>query len=79
MEQQVIEVVAEVCDITPDAFLSDINLFEEGFLDSFAVLRLVVALSEKFNIDLDISEVSREDLSTIASITQLITRRTGAI
>ena len=78
MEEQVVEVLAEVCDLTPDDFLLEADLFEEGFLDSFAMLRLVVSLSEKFNIEIDVSEVSREDLASVASITRWMKERTGA-
>ena len=79
MEAQVIEVLAEVCDLTPDDFLMEIDLFEEGFLDSFGVLRLVVGLSEKFNIDLDIGDVSREDMASVASITRRVKERINPV
>jgi len=79
MEEQVIEVLAEVCDLTPDDFLLEIDLFEEGILDSFAVLRLIVGLSEKFGVDLDVSDVNREDLATVASVTRLIKERTSMV
>ena len=79
MEEKVIDVLADVCDLTPDDFLMEVDLFEEGFLDSFAALRLVVGLSEKFCVDLDISDVTREDLTSVASITKLIKERTNEV
>jgi len=78
MEDQVMEVLAEICGLSPDDSVSGADLFKEGFLDSFAALRLVIGLSEKFGLDLDIGDVSRDDLSSAASIGKFIRERTGA-
>ena len=77
MEEQIIEVLADICGLPPDDSFSGINLFQEGFLDSFAVLRLIVGLSEKFDIELDIGDISRDELSSVDLIGKLIRERTG--
>ena len=50
----------------------DIALFDEGLLDSFATIQMVLALEEGFGLHLEISEFSREQMATPAKIARTI-------
>lgn len=53
-------------EITPDT-----ELFEEGVLDSFGLVELLVQL-EEFGKKLDVANLSREEISTPAKIAALL-------
>ena len=53
----------------------DIHLFEEGLLDSLGFIELIVALSEKCNVDIQLAEVEREAWSTPRKIIEVLQAR----
>ncbi len=57
---------ADEGEITPDT-----ELFEEGILDSFGLVELLVQL-EELGAQLDVANLSREDIATPAMIADLI-------
>lgn len=52
-------------------FPADGNLFEAG-MDSMAVMQIVVAVEEKYGIELSPEDLSKENLATPAKLAQLI-------
>lgn len=66
------ELFAETLHIeAPDA---DADLLEEGILDSFQFVELLVQMEKKFNLRIDIAEVDLEDLRTLERIAELVVR-----
>ncbi|MGX9136009.1 D-alanine--poly(phosphoribitol) ligase subunit 2 [Rummeliibacillus sp. JY-2-4R] len=63
-KQQVLEILAAVCE--DDVILEnpDIELFEEGLLDSFGTITLLVEIEEKLGINVPITEFTREEWNT---------------
>ncbi|WP_102693930.1 D-alanine--poly(phosphoribitol) ligase subunit 2 [Rummeliibacillus pycnus] len=63
-KQDVFKVLAAVCE--DDVILEnpDIELFEEGLLDSFGTITLLVEIEEKLGISVPITEFSREEWNT---------------
>lgn len=61
---QVIEVLAEVCqnDVVKDD--PNIDLFDSGLLDSFGTVELLVQIEERFGINVPITEFDRETWNT---------------
>ncbi|MDR2420645.1 MAG: phosphopantetheine-binding protein [Oscillospiraceae bacterium] len=59
----------------PGELRPDTDVFEEGYLDSFAAVEFIVALSEMFGVALDIADVSREMIATPEKATLLIEGR----
>jgi len=65
-----------------NAFLSEIrpeldfsessNFIEEGMLDSFDIVQLVVSLDEEFGISIDGLDILPENFSSVESISQLL-------
>ena len=52
-------------------------LFEEGLLDSFAAIQLVMELEEAFGVSLDMASLPRESIATPVAIAGLIREKLG--
>ncbi|CAM4306678.1 alanine-phosphoribitol ligase [Bacillus cereus] len=63
-KDQVLNVLEEVCenDIVKDN--PDVQLFEEGILDSFGTVSLLVGFQERLNIEVSISDFDRDEWAT---------------
>jgi len=63
-KNQVSDILEEVCenDIVKDN--PDVQLFEEGVLDSFATVSLLVEFQERLNIEVSISNFDRDEWAT---------------
>ncbi|MGG4560593.1 D-alanine--poly(phosphoribitol) ligase subunit DltC [Bacillus toyonensis] len=63
-KDQVLNVLEEVCenDIVKDN--PDVQLFEEGILDSFGTVSLLVEFQERLNIEVSISDFNRDEWAT---------------
>ncbi len=77
MEQKIAEIVAELCGAEVEEIEADLNLFEEGLLDSFAAIQLVMGLEEAFGVSLDPAALPRESIATPAAIAALIRAKQG--
>jgi D-alanine--poly(phosphoribitol) ligase subunit 2 len=72
MERKIAEILAELCGVESEEIEPDLQLFEEGLLDSFAAIQLVLALEEAFGVSLDMASLPRERIATPAAIAALI-------
>jgi len=72
MESKIIEVLNEICGAQPGELEPDLDLFESGLLDSFAVVQMLVEFEDKLGISLDIEQLRREDIATPALIVRLL-------
>ena len=63
-KEQVLDILEEVCenDIVKENL--DVQLFEEGILDSFAVVSLLVEFQERLDIEVSISDFDRDEWAT---------------
>ncbi|CAI8920197.1 MULTISPECIES: D-alanine--poly(phosphoribitol) ligase subunit DltC [Bacillus] len=63
-QDQVLNILEEVCenDIVKDN--PDVQLFEEGILDSFGTVSLLVEFHERLNIEVSISDFDRDEWAT---------------
>lgn len=73
MLEKLLDIVEEICE--DDAFREDleIDLFEEDFLDSLALVELLLALEEAFGIKLPPTEYTKADFSTVKRIEKVLT------
>ena len=62
-EAKIIEALCEICGAEPEDLEGDMELFEEGLLDSFGVISLFVELESIFGVKLDPTEVERSVIS----------------
>ena len=76
MEQEVIKILNE---IRPEFdFREHVNFIEEGMLDSFDIIRLVVELDNKFGISIDGIDILPNNFSSVDNIVALLYKN-GAI
>ena len=64
MVDQIIEMLNEICGADPGEILPDTALFDEGILDSFGLVQLIVALEEGFGVALDPAVLERSQMAT---------------
>lgn len=53
----------------------DIDLFEEGYLDSMAGIELLVELEEQFGVSIAPTELEREEMNTVNKIIDRVNER----
>ncbi|WP_312681575.1 D-alanine--poly(phosphoribitol) ligase subunit DltC [Lactococcus taiwanensis] len=72
MQEQIFDIIESVSGT--DEFREDLNmdLFEEGILDSMKAIMLIVELEGTFDISLPPSEMDREDWNTAYKIVERI-------
>ena len=72
MQEQIFDIIESVSGT--DEFREDFNmdLFEEGILDSMKAIMLIVELEGTFDISLPPSEMDREDWNTAYKIVERI-------
>jgi acyl carrier protein len=70
MEQEVVKILNE---IRPEFdFKEHVNFIEEGMLDSFDIIRLVVELDNKFGISIDGVDILPNNFSSVDKIVALL-------
>lgn len=52
--------------------ISDLNLFENGILDSLSLVNLIVLINEKLNLNIELIKCDVQDLKTLNSIINLV-------
>ncbi len=68
---------AMLCDINPAIpadFSDTANLFDSGWMDSFAIVNLVMSIDDMFRVELDENDLTEENLENVEQITALIKR-----
>ncbi|HAZ37321.1 MAG TPA: D-alanine--poly(phosphoribitol) ligase subunit 2 [Clostridiaceae bacterium] len=76
MEEKVLSILEDICGTDEIKNDMDIDLFENGLLDSLGVIELIVDIEDNFNIKLEPTEVKREDISTPRKVIEYLSKRT---
>ncbi len=71
-EEAVIQVLNGICGAEDGEIAPDMDLFEEGLLDSFGTIQLLTELEERFGVSLELGDISREQISTPLKIARLV-------
>jgi D-alanine--poly(phosphoribitol) ligase, subunit 2 len=79
LKERILDILAELCadDIVKEDL--DIDLREEGLIDSLDYIELLAQIEEEFGLVLSPSELTREEMSTPRKILKTITDRYGEI
>ena len=77
MEEKILEILAEKCGVEADDLKEDmdINLFDEGLLDSFAMLGLLVDFDEQLGVKIEITELDRSEIDTPNKVIACLSKR----
>lgn len=75
MREEILNLLAEICE--DDAVKQDlgIELFESGLMDSLGFAEFLVELEEQFEVVISPSEVERSDIDTPEKILDLVEAR----
>ena len=76
MEERILEILEEICEDEVVYVDKDINLKEEGLMDSLAFVELLVRL-EEFGIEVAPTEVTYEEIDTPNKINKYVSERVG--
>lgn len=76
MEERILEILEEICEDEVVYEDKDINLKEEGLMDSLAFVELLVRL-EEFGIEVAPTEVTYEEIDTPNKINKYLSERVG--
>lgn len=69
------QVCAILKEVKPNKNLEGLtNIVEGGYLDSFEIMNLIMALSETFGIDIDFEEITAENFNSIEAMVAMVER-----
>lgn len=68
-------IIFDACDDKLIFKNKDVNFFETGLLDSMGFIELLVTVEEEFDIEIDPSEIKKEEMSTPNQLITFIERK----
>ncbi|MDY4191098.1 MAG: D-alanine--poly(phosphoribitol) ligase subunit 2 [Oscillospiraceae bacterium] len=71
-EDLILQMIAELCE--DDAVLTDrdLDLYESGLLDSLGFTDLLLAIEDRFGLEIPATSIGREDTATPRRIVRLV-------
>ena len=75
MEEKILDILEEICEDDVVREDRDLDLFEEGLLDSLGVAELLVAIEDRLGKVIAITEIEKEDVDTVNKIIALVEAR----
>ena len=72
MEEKIIAIIGGICGADPDEVALDLDLFEAGLMDSFAVVQMAVEIESALGVELDIENLTRAQIATPGLIIALV-------
>lgn len=70
--QEVLDVIAEVAENNIVKENPDVRIFDENILDSFATVGLLLALNDRLDMDLTITDFDRDGWATPNMIAEVL-------
>ena len=77
IKEQILEMLEESCEDEVVKEDSDINLKEEGLMDSLAFVEMLVRIEENFGLSIAPTEVTYEEIDTPNKVISYIENRLG--
>ncbi len=68
LEQRALDMLEEICEDEAVREERDIDLFDAGLFDSLAAIELLVAIEERFGVDIAPTAVERTEMNTVNKI-----------
>lgn len=72
MEEKLVEIIYNLCEEDIVRTDLDLDLFEEGLLDSLAMAELLITIEDEFGVVLPPTEYDKSQLSTVRKIEQIL-------
>ncbi|EFV35794.1 D-alanine-poly(phosphoribitol) ligase [Gemella morbillorum M424] len=77
IKEQILEMLEEICEDEVVREDLDINLKEEGLMDSLAFVEMLVRIEENFGLSIAPTEVTYEEIDTPNKVIAYIENRLG--
>ena len=77
IKEQILEMLEEICEDEVVREDLDINLKEEGLMDSLAFVEMLVRIEENFGLSIAPTEVTFEEIDTPNKVISYIENRLG--
>lgn len=77
IKEQILEMLEEICEDEVVKEDLDINLKEEGLMDSLAFVEMLVRIEENFGLSIAPTEVTYEEIDTPNKVISYIENRLG--
>lgn len=77
MKEKVLEILEQICGTNEVRNDLNLNLFDDGLLDSLGVIELLLAIEDKLKISIQPTEVTREQISTPKKIIDYLNSKKG--
>lgn len=77
IREQILEMLEEICEDEVVKEDLDINLKEEGLMDSLAFVEMLVRIEENFGLSIAPTEVTYEEIDTSNKVISYIENRLG--
>ena len=77
IKEQILEMLEEICEDEVVKEDLDINLKEEGLMDSLAFVEMLVRIEENFGLSIATTEVTYEEIDTPSKVISYIENRLG--
>ena len=74
-EGKLLDLIEEIADDPVVRDERDMDLFEEGLLDSMAAIDLLVALETDFGVRISPTELERDEMNTVNKIIERVSER----
>lgn len=71
MEEKILEILEDICEEDLKDNL-DINIFEEGMMDSLSMVKFIVDIEENLGISIGIMEIDKNIINTPRKIIDFI-------
>lgn len=75
IEEQVLEMLEEICDDDAVREERDVDLFGAGLLDSLAAIEVLVGIEERFSVEIAPTAVERNEMNSANKIIEQIAAR----
>lgn len=75
VQETILDLLEDICGDEVVREEMDIDLFEEGLLDSMAAIELLVAIEGELGVSIATTELKREDMDTPAKIIAQVEER----
>lgn len=75
LKNDVLDILAEVCESEDVRENPDIRLFDEGLLDSFGTISLLVEFEKRLGVEVPVSDFDRDEWATPNLIVRQLAER----
>ena len=67
--REILETTCETDEIFEDC---DMDLVEEGFIDSFALLNVIIEIENRTGVKLQVSDIKKDEISSVNKLIQFL-------